>query len=212
MRQRSLSHLADSTVSHGLDTAFAREDMATANLLAYIDEFDERKLYVRAGYPSILDYCVGKLRRSRDAARRRIHAAHTARRFPIIFDLVAGGRLHLTAVILLAPHLTPENAVELLEAAGNKSKDEIRLLLASHLPTSEMLELASAGPGLPSAEGSCAPERTEASFSEPPCAPGRMNSYRPPAPPFDRPLQLAPGRVEGYSSPRMFARRRGPAR
>ena len=170
MRHGSLSHLADSTLSNGLGAAFAQEDTATANLLAYIDEFDERKLYVPAGYPSMLDYCVGKLGRSRDAARKRIHAAHTARRFPIIFELVAGGRLHLSAVVMLAPHLTAENAEELLEAAANKSKDEIRLLLSSHLPRSETLELASAA----STEESCAPERTEAPSSEPPCAPGRM--------------------------------------
>ena len=174
MRQRSLSHLADSTLSNGLDSAFAGEDTATANLLAYIDEFDERNLYVPAGYPSMLDYCVGKLGRSRDAARKRIHAAHTARRFPVIFELVAGGRLHLSAVVMLAPHLTPENAEELLGAAANKSKDEIRLLLAPHFRKSEMLELVSAGPGLSSAEESCAPERMEAPSSKPPCAPGRM--------------------------------------
>ena len=67
---------------------------------------------------------------SEDAAFKRIRAARTARRFPAIFAAVADGRLHLSAVVMLAPHLTEDTVDELLTAAIHKSKSEIEELLA----------------------------------------------------------------------------------
>jgi hypothetical protein len=47
---------------------------------------------------------------------------------------VADGRLHLTAVRLLAPYLTPKNADELLAAATHRRRSEIEQLLAQRFP------------------------------------------------------------------------------
>jgi hypothetical protein len=52
----------------------------------------------------------------------RIETARAARRFPVILDRLTSGSLHLTAVSLLAPHLTDTNVVALLDAAHHKSK------------------------------------------------------------------------------------------
>jgi hypothetical protein len=60
------------------------------------------------------------------------HAA--ARRFPAILDRLADGSLHLTAVSLLAPHLTPANHLELLLAAQHKSKRDVEQLVARVRP------------------------------------------------------------------------------
>jgi hypothetical protein len=59
---------------------------------------------------------------------------------------VAEGRLHLAAVCLLAPHLTPENADGLLAAAALKTKAEVELLLAQRFPRTELLPLVQAIP------------------------------------------------------------------
>jgi hypothetical protein len=48
---------------------------------------------------------------------------------------------------LLAPHLNPENADELLATAAHKTKAEIELLLAQRFPQSEMLALVQPLPG-----------------------------------------------------------------
>jgi hypothetical protein len=48
--------------------------------------------------------------------------------------MLADGRLHLSAVCLLAPHLTEENRASLLEAAVHRSKRRIELLLAERFP------------------------------------------------------------------------------
>ena len=62
--------------------------------------------------------------------QEHIEAARAARQFPAIFDAVAEGRLELSAVIRLAPHLTPETADDLLAAAARKTEFELEQLLA----------------------------------------------------------------------------------
>jgi hypothetical protein len=134
----SLSHLCDQTLLRDLATLVARDRMTTAALLAHLAECDARKLYPPAAYPSMHAYCVHELRLAEEAAFKRIHAARTARQFPALFAAVAEGRLHLTAVILLAPHLTRENADELLAAAAHQTKGEIQRLLAVRFPQPEL--------------------------------------------------------------------------
>ena len=130
MRDYSLSHLADPVVISGLSTVVGKERVAIAEVLAYIAEVDARKLYAPAGYSSMFVYCVDKLHLSEDAASKRIHAARAARQYPTLFTALADGRLHLSAVCLLAPHLTPETVDELIERASHRRKSEIEDLLA----------------------------------------------------------------------------------
>jgi hypothetical protein len=91
-------------------------------------------------------YCVAELHLSEDAAYKRIQAARAARQFPAIFEAVADGRLHLAAVCLLAPHLTAENAGELIAAATDRSKAEVERLLAERFPQPELPQRVEAIP------------------------------------------------------------------
>jgi len=91
--------------------AIAAQDRSiTARLLIDMAEFDSRRLYLEDGHPSMYAYCVGELGMSEDMAYKRIRAARAARRFPAIFASVGDGRLHLSAVVMLAPYLTQETA------------------------------------------------------------------------------------------------------
>src|SRR5215471_378594 len=123
--KRTAPYLSNHALGRELTAAIAREDISTAVVLDHIAEYDERKLYRPAGYPSMFAYCVESLHRSEEAAYKRIRAARAARRFPVIFDMVAEGRLHLSGVVLLAAHLTADNAAELLALASHRSKLEI---------------------------------------------------------------------------------------
>jgi hypothetical protein len=152
----------------------ARDRVTTAELLAHIAEVDARKLYLPAAYPSIFAYCVQELHLSEDAASKRIKAARAARRFPAIFEALAQGRLHLSAVVLLAPHLTDDTAVGLLAAATHRSKCGIERLLAERFPRPDVLAWVEAIPG------------SSASSAEQ-HAPGHVED------------QLAPGRVDEAS-------------
>ncbi|HVP15561.1 MAG TPA: hypothetical protein VMS88_08445, partial [Terriglobales bacterium] len=66
MNTYSLAHLSDATLVRDLTTLVHRERATAAELLAHLAEFDERRLYLPAGYPSVYAYCVGDLRFSED--------------------------------------------------------------------------------------------------------------------------------------------------
>jgi len=71
---------------------------------------------------------------SEHAAYGRIEAARAAQRFPVILDRLTSGELTLTAVGLLAPHLTPASHREVLDAARHKSKRDVEHLVATLRP------------------------------------------------------------------------------
>ena len=130
----SLAHLSNDALLRGHDVLLAQERATTAALLAHLAEVDSRRLYLPAAYPSMHSYCLGELHLSEDAAFRRIRAARTARRFPVLFTALAEGRLHLTAVVLLTPHLTEENVDEWVALATHQTRARIQELLAERYP------------------------------------------------------------------------------
>jgi hypothetical protein len=79
-------------------------------------------------------YCTQVLRLAEHAAYKRIEAARAARRFPVILTLLADGSVHLSAVRLLAPHLTQENHADVLREASHKSKREVEQIVARLQP------------------------------------------------------------------------------
>ena len=81
-------------------------------------------MHLREGYPSLFAYCRDALGTAEGEACNRIEVARTARRFPLVLDMLADGRLHLTAARLLAPHLTSDNHHEVLGAARGKISGE----------------------------------------------------------------------------------------
>ena len=180
MRAYRLSHLSDRELLRDLAALVARDRTTTAAMLAHIAEVDARRLYVPAGYPSMFEYCVGELHLSEDATLKRIQAARAARQFPAIFTAVAEGKLHLSAVCLLAPHLRAENAAELLGAAAHQSKSEVELLLARRFPRTELLPMMHALPACPS---QAIPEH----------APGQVGA---PTPGFDACPSRPPGHLD----------------
>ena len=102
--------------------------------MAHVGEVDARKLYLRSACSSMFAYCTDVLHLSEGATCKRIHAARAARKHPLIFELVAAGKLHLSAVCLLAPHLSADNCDELLEQATGCTKRQVEKLLARRLP------------------------------------------------------------------------------
>ena len=106
----------------------------SARLLVHLGEVDARGLYREYAYASMFAYCVNELHMSEGQAYLRIQAARLGRQFPLIVQLLAKGSLHLTAIKLLGPHLTPDNHVQVLERASGKGKREIELLVAELAP------------------------------------------------------------------------------
>jgi hypothetical protein len=109
------------------------------DLIEHLAEVDARRLYLREGYPSMFAYCVEVLRFAEAVAYKRIAAMRAARRYPELLTTLQKGDLHLTAVSLLAPHLTAKNVTELLAAARHRTADEIRRMLADRRPKPDVV-------------------------------------------------------------------------
>jgi hypothetical protein len=76
-------------------------------LVAHIGEMDEGRLYARFAFPSIFADCTSALHLSEAEAYKRITVARAARRHPALLEMLRDGRLHLSAIAMLAPLLTP---------------------------------------------------------------------------------------------------------
>jgi hypothetical protein len=110
------------------------EHLATAALLRALMEIDTRRLYLGEGCASMFSYCTQVLHLAEGAAYNRIEAARAARSYPLILELFEQVAITLTAVRLLAPHLTAENHVAILKSATHKSKREIEELVCALKP------------------------------------------------------------------------------
>ncbi len=129
MNRYSLSHLSGTALRNVLHDRGVTVRFSDTDFIAAIAEFDTRKDYLPAGYPSMKSYCIHELGLPEESAAKRIRVARAAREFPAIFDALADGRLHQSAVVLLAPHLVLETASDLIAAAAHRSKSEIEKLL-----------------------------------------------------------------------------------
>ena len=138
MDRYDLSHVADSTVLANTKTIVAGRRGLTADLLAHLVAIEARRLYAPMGYSSMYQYCVGELHLSGQTAVKSIRVARMARRFPAIFTAVAQGRVHLSGLILVKPHMTRRTADELLAATTHKTCKEIELLLAHRFPQPDL--------------------------------------------------------------------------
>src|SRR2546428_281435 len=130
----ALGQLSDHDLLTAVQWAAQSERQAIAQLIALLMELDTRRLYLGEGFSSLFTYCTQALHLSEHAAYNRIETARVSRRFPIVLQLVAEGMVTLTAVRLLAPHLTPDNHREVLARARHKSKRDIEQLVASLHP------------------------------------------------------------------------------
>jgi hypothetical protein len=134
MQNTSLTSLSDGDLIAAVDRLAAGERDATASVVAHLAELYGRRLHERAGYCSLFTYCLSVLRLSESAAYDRMKAAKVARRYPTVLELLASGRLNLTAVRLLTPHLTRDNHAELFAAACGKRKRQVQEMLARRFP------------------------------------------------------------------------------
>jgi hypothetical protein len=134
MQAVNVSTMSDGELVARLRDLLGEERRVTAAVLAHLGEVEARELFLPAACSSMHVYSTRVLGMSDDQAYKRIRAARAVRRFPVVGAAVAEGRLHLCGVLLLAAHLSEENADELVAEASGKSKAEIQILLARRAP------------------------------------------------------------------------------
>ena len=126
---RGLAHLSDSELLTNTRGLVGKSNQLLAALLVHLAEVDVRGLHRTRACASLYTYCVYELRFSEDEAARRAGAAKLVKRFPALLDAVASGELHLTGLLMLGPHLTPENHLEVLARAKFRTKKELAKLV-----------------------------------------------------------------------------------
>ena len=106
--QFCVSQLSDQELLVEVQVAAGHERDSMARLIALLAEVDERRLYLGGGARPSSPTAPGAAPLGARGVGR-IEAARAARRFPVVLELLAAGALTLTAVRLLAPHLTTDN-------------------------------------------------------------------------------------------------------
>src|ERR671928_1354418 len=103
------SSLAPDALARRLADLVGEERHVQAEFLVHLDEFDRRRSWAEAGFPSLWEYMLRVLHLREGAAWRRMTAMRAVRRFLELLDAIREGRLCLTTRGLLAPVLTEEN-------------------------------------------------------------------------------------------------------
>ena len=114
------------------------ERHAMADVIAHLVEIQRRKSYLSVACASLSAFCIERLGYSEDEAVKRVRVSRLALRFPSVLEELRQGSVHLSGLVLLAPHMTPENHAELLTAARGKSKRAIEAMLAALFPQPDL--------------------------------------------------------------------------
>jgi 5-methylcytosine-specific restriction endonuclease McrA len=125
----NLAHLSDSELLSNTRSLVGSSNQLFAALLAHLAEVDARGLHRTRACSSLYTYCIYELRFSEDCAARRAGAAKLVKRFPPLLEAIAQGELHLTGLLMLGPHLTPENVLDVLARAKFRTKKELAKLV-----------------------------------------------------------------------------------
>jgi hypothetical protein len=145
-----LAHLSDDELLANTRRLVGKTNQLLAALLAHLAEVEARGVHRTRRCASLYTYCIYELRFSEDAAARRSAAARLVKQFPPLFDAIADGELHLTGLLMIGPHLTPENHVEVLGRAKFRTKKELGKLLRDLNPLPQVPDrIEPAGPALP---------------------------------------------------------------
>ena len=123
--KRPLQSISDDELLRRLAELLRQSRRVEAHLVAHIGEVDERRLYTREASPSMFAYGTEVLHLSEAEAYLRIAAARAAREHPLLLTMLTDGRLHLTGIAKLAPHLTLKNR-DPLTASGRSSHARAR--------------------------------------------------------------------------------------
>ena len=134
MTIEKLHSIPDDDLLARLSKLLERSRGVEAELVAHIGEVDARRLFARHAAPSMFGYCVDVLHLSEHEAYLRIAAARAARSHPVLLEMLADGRMHLSGIAKLAPHLTEANRDDVLARAAYKSKRQVEELVAELAP------------------------------------------------------------------------------
>jgi hypothetical protein len=129
-----LKSVRDEDLLHQLFQLVMQSRGVEAEVVAHVAEVERRRLYAREACSSMFEYCRRILRLRENEAYLRITVARAARENPVLLEMLRDGRLHLSGIARLAPHLTRQNSEAVLKRACGMSHREIRELVSELEP------------------------------------------------------------------------------
>ena len=200
----ALDALGDSELLRQLGELVCRDQQHTAQLLRQLDEVDRRQLWAKHGHPSMFDFCVVRFNMSESMAGKRIGAARTARRFTVLFDMVARGEIHLSGIHRLKTHLTEDNHARVLACAKHKTIKQIERLVAELFPQPDVPSRLRGLPRRSLASQASSPKlapvasspRSDAATPMSPTQPTAANTFTRTLPRSPNPTPLSPRRYK----------------
>jgi len=190
-----LQSISDDELLRRLSEHLQQSRHVEADLVAHIGEVDHRRLFAREACSSMFAFCIEVLRLSEAEAYLRITVARATRKHPMLLAMLGDGRLHLSGIAILAPHLTEDNQENVLARAVHKSKRQIEELAAELAPKPDVASTIRKLPTPPpSPAAQLCPDRVELSAPrEVKSAPAALPSSPPVSP---RPESLSPERYK----------------
>src|SRR4051812_20835675 len=132
--EHAVADLSNVALLRSLHDLLGQSRRVEADLVAHIGEVDARGLFREEAAPSMFVYCTERLHLSAAEAYLRIEAGRASRRLPVLLVMLREGRLHLSGLVKVAPHLTTDNAETVLARAAFRSKRAIEELEAELAP------------------------------------------------------------------------------
>ncbi len=99
-----------------------------AEFIVLLAEVDQRRLYLKEGFPSLFAWLTDHLRFSKASAYRRVTAARLQSRMPVVASYLREGRLNLTKLCHLRGVLEPDTCLAVLEQAATMSEADVEEL------------------------------------------------------------------------------------
>ncbi len=96
---------SDSQLLSELHQAAQKERDITLQVIALLEQAEERKLYLNLGYGSLIEFCIQELKYSESAAYRRISAMRAVKEIPQLQKKIETGSLSLAVVAQAQSHI-----------------------------------------------------------------------------------------------------------
>lgn len=98
IKTEALKNLTNIELEDRLRTKSIEERKLTIEIIELLEEVDRRKLHLKHGYGSLIEYCIKELKYSESSAYRRISAMRVVREVPNVKIAIQDGKLNLNTI------------------------------------------------------------------------------------------------------------------
>lgn len=134
MTNKDLAELSDNELIVHLRSVYRRSQECTADLIRILVVVHDRRLHLKTAHPSLNEFCIRQLGMCNSSASRYSTATKLVVQFPRLLGRIEQGQLHVSTLLLMRHHLTPQNVDELVERAHGRTSYQVKELLASVAP------------------------------------------------------------------------------